>query len=127
MEGVEAAIRQQLSKLGSTIFELASLKVEFEKPWFLPASTVNEWRRVAVETLERKREEQYVREERIQSRQPQYPETTLSYLGNVTNKQARLFYKNHGVEKVMPGFEIIAEKGVALMFMKHCVKYEMGW
>ena len=127
LEGVEAAIRQQLSKLGSTIFELASLKVEFEKPWFLPASTVNEWRRVAVETLERKREEQYVREERIQSRQPQYPETTLSYLGNVTNKQARLFYKNHGVEKVMPGFEIIAEKGVALMFMKHCVKYEMGW
>jgi putative protease len=58
---------------------------------------------------------------------PQYPFQQLSYTGNVTNRLARQFYEACGVTEIAPGFEIKAEKGVPLMFTKHCIKYEMGW
>ena len=126
-DGVEENLRQQLGKLGATVFEATSIRIEISKPWFFPSSVVNEWRRQAVEKLEQNREAAYLRAQPANRTIAEYPEKRLTYLGNVTNVLAKQFYHHHGVEEVLPGFEVKAEKNVPLMFTKHCVKYEMGW
>ena len=88
---------------------------------------MSEWRRLAIEELEHVREAACVRESAAPKQDALFPEKKLSYLGNVTNKLSEEFYKEHGVDEVMPGFEIVADKDVALMFTKYCVKFEMGW
>lgn len=120
-------IKNQLSKLGNTIYEATDIQVEMSSPWFFPASQLSEWRRLAIELLDIEREKSYIRESRKDSVQTKFPENKLSYLGNVTNKLSESFYREHGVEEIMPGFEVIAEEGVPLMFTKHCIKFTMGW
>ncbi|MFM2290331.1 MAG: hypothetical protein RIS29_144 [Bacteroidota bacterium] len=126
-ETVQDNIRNQLSKLGNTIYEATDIRIELSEPWFFPASLLSEWRRLAIEELEQVREAAYVRESAAPKQDAHFPEKKLSYLGNVTNKLSEEFYKEHGVDEVMPGFEIVADKDVALMFTKYCVKFEMGW
>ncbi len=126
-EGLIENIKNQLSKSGNTIFENENIQVNIEQPWFFPASVLNEWRRVSFEKLEEQLLASYVRELPIQQLLATYPEEKLSYLGNVTNKLSEQFYLEHGVKEVMPGFEVKAEKGVPLMYTKHCIKYEMDW
>jgi putative protease len=126
-EGIEENIISQLSKTGNTIFETGEVNVNIEQPWFFPSSVLNDWRRISFEKFEEQLVASYVRELPIQPVAADYPEKRLSYLGNVTNKLSEQFYNEHGVAEVMPGFEVKAEKGVPLMFTKHCIKYEMGW
>jgi len=126
-EAVNDNIKNQLSKLGNTIYEATDIQVEISSPWFFPASKLGEWRRQAVEKLAEARANLYVRESKRQPISADFPLKQLSYLGNVTNKLAEEFYHEHGVEKVIPGFELKAEEGVPLMFTKHCIKFEMGW
>jgi len=126
-DGVIASISQQLGKLGATIFEAESIRVELQKPWFLAASVLNDWRRTAIDKLEQLREENYVRERPAERKAADYPLQKLTYLGNVTNALAKHFYETHGVTEVEPGFEVKAGNNVPLMFTKHCIKYEMGW
>ncbi len=45
----EQTIREQLSKLGDTPFLAEEVKVEWSKPYFLPISILNDWRRQVVE------------------------------------------------------------------------------
>lgn len=126
-EGIKENIISQLSKTGNTIFETREVSVDIEQPWFFPSSVLNDWRRISFEKFEEQLVAFYVRELPVQPVAADYPEEKLSYPGNVTNKLSKQFYYEHGVKEVMPGFEIKAEKGVPLMFTKHCIKYEMGW
>lgn len=126
-EGVQESIRQQLGKLGNSIFEARSIVTELSRPWFLPASVLNEWRRTIVEQLEEKRLNSYEREKPAPRQKADFPEKKLSYLGNVTNQLAHRFYTEHGVEELTPGFEIKADEDAVLMFTRHCIKFDMGW
>ena len=126
-ENVEPNIRQQLSKLGNSIYELQHLEIKLENAWFFPASVLSEWRRQAIEKLDEVRANNYVRELPRIAEHSDFPTKQLTYLGNVTNKNAEAFYREHGVEDIQPGFEIKHREGVPLMFTKHCIKYEMGW
>lgn len=126
-ESVDSNIRQQLSKMGNSIYELRNIETEMTAPWFFPASQLSEWRRIAVELLDEVRTGAYVAETAKTDLKTEFPLKKLTYLGNVTNHLARTFYLEHGVEEIMPGFEVKAMKGVPLMFTKHCIKYEMGW
>jgi len=120
-------IKNQLSKLGNTIYEALDITIEIDAPWFFPASRLSEWRRLAVEQLDEVREKANIRVLKHESKSATYPTTQLSYLGNVINSQAESFYREHGVEEIMPGFEVKAQEGVPLMFCKHCIKFNMGW
>ena len=126
-DAVNDNIKNQLSKLGNTIYEATDIQIKINEPWFFPASQLGDWRRQAVEKLDEERLNSYVRESKRESKSADFPLKQLSYLGNVTNKLAEEFYQEHGVEEVMPGFELKAEEGVPLMFTKHCIKFEMGW
>ena len=50
-ERAEAVVRQQLSKLGDTPFEAVEIVLHWSQPYFLPAATLNAWRRTATDTL----------------------------------------------------------------------------
>lgn len=126
-DAVSENIKNQLSRLGNTIYELRQTKIQLNSPWFLPASTLADWRRQTIERLDAERERTF---ERLPAKTPSpvlFPQKTLTYLGNVTNRLAEDFYHEHGVQTVLPGFEVKAEEGVPLMYTKFCIKYEMGW
>ncbi len=126
-EAVNENIKNQLSKLGNTIYEAKNIDIQINAPWFFPASQLSEWRRLAVEQLNDVREKSYIRETKRDAKRVVFPNKKLTYLGNVTNALSEAFYREHRVEEIMPGFEVKAEEGVPLMFCKHCIKYEMGW
>lgn len=126
-EKVYDNVQTQLSKSGQTIFSVQELVVNLLKPWFFPVSVLNEWRRKAFEELDAVRLQVYKRDLPVTRQYPVYPSKQLGYTGNVTNRLAKQFYEACGVTEIAPGFEIKAPQGVTLMFMKHCIKYEMGW
>lgn len=121
-------IAVQLGKLGNTPFEATRVDVMLSDNWFLPASVLADLRRQAVERLIETRRINYRRE--IAVLRPTvhpYPETSLTYLGNVANPKAEAFYRAHGVEHIAPAYEKEPVPDAVLMFCKHCIKYSMGW
>lgn len=127
-ETVKQNIVNQLSKLGNTIYEAKDVTIKTDADWFIPASLLNEWRRQIVDLLELEREKQYQRETRKAAVENiKFPETKLTYLGNVTNEKSAAFYRQFGVEEIMPGFEAKAEPNVPLMYCKYCIKHAVGW
>ncbi len=120
-------IKNQMAKMGNTIYEVTEIEVKIDSPWFFPASQLSEWRRLAVLQLDELRLNSYEREPKREAITTSFYSEKLSYLGNVTNAAAESFYREHGVNEVMPGFEVKAQEGVPLMYCKHCIKYTMGW
>ncbi|HAO20321.1 MAG TPA: collagenase-like protease, partial [Desulfobacteraceae bacterium] len=56
-----------------------------------------------------------------------YPETELSYSGNVLNQKAKKFYQRHGVVRIMPAAESgVDMHGKKVMTTKYCLNYEFG-
>lgn len=51
----EEAVREQLSKLGGTLYDLKKLEICMDNGLFLPISKINELRRAAVDALDEKR------------------------------------------------------------------------
>ena len=123
-----AALHEHLTRLGNTGYVAESLQLELSAPRFIPASALNTLRRAAIEALEKNREAARQRPARrpAATPPPPWPEETLSYLGNVFNRQARAFYAKHGVRLVEPAYECRQEKGeVALMVTRHCLRYSL--
>lgn len=121
--------REQLGRLGETIFQARDIQVRLSQPWFVPASQINALRRHAVASLEAARAQAYQRLARAQPVHPPvpYPEDTLSYLANVFNHKARDFYARHGVRVIAAAYEAHEEEGeVSLMITKHCVRYSLS-
>ena len=124
-----AALRENLGKLGGTLFEARHIGIAFSEPWFLPASKANTLRRDAVASLEAARQAAFQRLPRAQPVEPPvpYPEDTLSYLANVFNGVAAGFYAKHGVKVIGAAYESHEELGeVSLMITKHCVRWSLS-
>lgn len=125
-ERAEATLRENLAKLGNTDFLAAGVTLEWQQPWFVPASAVNALRREVIEKLEAVRAAAWQRPPRREAVVPPavYPEDTLSYLANVYNTKARQFYEKHGVKAIAAAYEANEELGeVSLMITKHCLRY----
>jgi len=123
----EAGLRENLAKLGATIFQPIDINLNLSQAWFVPASAINALRREAVEKLETARRMAFERLPRATSKPANYPEDSLSYLGNVFNSRARDFYARHGVKLIAAAYESHEEEGeVSLMITKHCVRYSLS-
>lgn len=122
-------LRTQLAKLGGTPYELTEpADIRLTEEWFIPASAITEWRRQTVERLTAARRMNYRRELAVwKPTHHAYPATTLTYLGNVMNGEARRFYLDHGVKAVAPAYEKQPADGAVLMFCRHCLRYSLGW
>lgn len=121
-------IRRTLSKTGSTAYRVCHVHVESSPVPFIPASVLSEARRQAVANHDRMRLMTYVRKTKTDSKdgRQEYPERRLSYLGNVHNRLAAEFLREHGVTDIAPSFERQPQSDVALMFCRHCVRYLVG-
>ncbi len=122
-------LREQLARLGDTLFTPLDIALDLSQPWFVPASVLNTLRRDAVTALEEARARALQRLPRAQPVEPPtpYPEDTLSYLANVYNHKARDFYAKHGVRVIAAAYESQEEEGeVSLMITKHCVRYSLS-
>lgn len=123
----EASLRDNLGKLGATMFQPLDIRLNLPQPWFVPASAINALRREAIEALEAARRSAFQRLPRATPQPAIYPEDSLSYLGNVFNSRARDFYARHGVKLIAAAYESHEEEGeVSLMITKHCVRYSLS-
>lgn len=124
----EENLKTQLAKLGNTPFEAERVDIDFTDNWFLPASVLADFRRQAIEKLIAARRINYRRELAVlRPTTHTFPQTTLTYLGNVMNARAASFYAGHGVASIAPAFEQTPVEKAVLMFCKHCLRYSMGW
>ena len=125
----ENRLRENLSRLGDTLFQPLDVALNLNGPRFVPASQLNALRREAVERLEATRAAAWHRLPRAKPVEPPvpYPEDTLSYLANVFNHKARDFYAKHGVKVIAAAYESHEEEGeVSLMITKHCVRFSLS-
>ncbi|KAA6317015.1 putative protease YdcP, partial [termite gut metagenome] len=120
-------IKAQLGKLGDTPFIAERIDIDFTEDWFIPVSVLTAFRRQATEKLVAARRITFRQETKAMNPifHP-FPQTTLTYLGNVSNSQATAFYRDHGVTDIHPAYEQEPVKGAVLMFCKHCLRYSMG-
>jgi putative protease len=128
-ERAEASLRENIGKLGNTIYAARSVTVDWSQPWFVPASAVNALRRDAIEKLEAARAANMPKWVRAEAITPPviYPETSLSYLANVYNQAARDFYARHGVKLIANAYEAHTEAGeVPVMVTKHCLRFSFN-
>jgi len=124
----EAAIRNQLSKLGDSIFSLSDLAINLKSPYFIPVRALNEMRRQTLSRLEEGRDRKYTRKTAVIARNTYpYPQPSLDYRGNVLNKKAVAFYTRHGVKSIEEAFETHRDpRGKVIMTTRYCIRYELG-
>jgi 23S rRNA 5-hydroxycytidine C2501 synthase len=120
-------IKQQLSKIGDSIFMPRNIDLKFSEPLFIPSRTINELRREACLQLQQKRFNAYERKEiKRMSNQFPYYKKQLGYDENISNILAEKFYRKHGVESIEKAFELTSKKsGQILMTSKYCIRKEL--
>lgn len=127
-EQAQDTIRTQLTRLGASEYQCSEFTLDLSTPWFLAPSVLNKLRRETLDLLTEAREKnrpKIIKE--FQKNDAPFPDKTLSYLGNVLNKDAVAFYLRHGVTKIAPA----AESGVNLtgkqvMTTKYCLARQLG-
>jgi len=121
-------INTQLQKLGDTVFKANNIEIHTKDTYFIPNSHLANSRREGIHLLLEKRLSLLPQTHKHnQANKLVYPENELSYLGNVMNKKAELFYKQAGVEHLDSAFEKLPPQHPILMQTKHCMKYSLGW
>lgn len=122
-------IAKEIGKLGNTCFKAESVKISLDEERFIPASAISDARRKTVEKLLSARRINYRRNiARItKDNATPFPEQQTDYRGNVMNKLAEQFYKEHNCEVTEPAYEASYVKGREVMHCKHCIKYAFGW
>lgn len=145
-------IRQQLSKMGNTIFECDEVVLAGDlENYFIPNSVLSEIRRDLIETategiqnivdrslvkgvveeifsapyqLNQAGEHELNPEKFVW--QPAYGK--WPYLYNIANRSAEHFYKTHGMKHIEPAFEVEQPKGESLIMQcRHCIRYSLGY
>lgn len=124
-------LKQNLSKMGNTIFEVKDIDIETTQAYFFPSSVINGWRREITEKLMAARLQAHPRPKgNLQLNKdvifPMNAQKELTYTANIMNKKADDFYHQHGAMKTAPAFEITQPTGAIVMTCKHCIKYALG-
>ena len=130
LDNQEDNIIRQLSRLGNTPVRAVSVRVSMSGNYFVPSYLLSEMRRKAVARLILVRRILHRREIgrwKKPATLPAFPTAELSWLGNVSNSKAEAFYRAHAVGAIAPAFELAPPENVPLMFLKHCLRYSMGW
>jgi putative protease len=128
-EAALATIEKQLGKMGGTHYECTFVRVDVDPVPFLPIAAINGLRRDVLAALDAERQAAYPRWRggAIKNNIP-FPDTGLSFSGNVLNQSAEAFYRRHGVMKIEPAAESgRAMTGSRVMTTKHCIKHQLGW
>ncbi|MEZ4386458.1 MAG: U32 family peptidase [Candidatus Krumholzibacteriia bacterium] len=123
-----ATVLKQLAKLGETEFACRRIEVADDWRFFLPVAVLNDLRRQAVAALRERRLGERPRAvgRMIVDASP-YPDSELTFLGNVLNRKAEQFYRRHGVTAIEPAAEAGLDlRGRVVMTTHYCLKYQQG-
>lgn len=122
----EEALRRQLSRSGDTIFEVRNIHINEVR--FAPMSVVGALRREVFEKLEKERLKKHRSSEPfVEKRDIKYPISVLVPQDNVTNRLAREFYTDHGVEEIAEGLDCRATtSGEQVVISDYCIRREIG-
>jgi collagenase-like PrtC family protease len=127
-EVVEINWKNQLSKLGETVFFPVEFSYDLENSYFIPLSILNEWRKNIIKKLSEIRTKNYPKisvEHKKTSHL--YHEKKLDYTYNVSNSLSKIFHERHGAEVIDDAFEMQKiTKDRIVMTTKHCLKYFLG-
>ncbi|MGC9348545.1 MAG: peptidase U32 family protein [Anaerolineae bacterium] len=120
--------RRQLTKTGDTAFRCDDVIINWDIPYFLPFSALNELRRRALDALaEVRASNRPTMQSTLQKNDIPYPETRLSFRGNALNERAVAFYRRHGVQEIEPAAESGLDlRGRVVMTTRYCLKEELG-
>ena len=120
-------LRTQAARSGDTPFDVQRVEVTGAE-WFVPLSLAGALRREALAELRRLRVAR-VPEHRILAEDPcaPYPAAALSAEGNVTNRLAERFYRDHVVTRIERGLDLEASTaGRRVMRSAYCIRREIG-
>ncbi len=126
IDKARSQIDTQLRKLGNTIFISHDVTIAPSFACFIPAAELNEMRRQVVQKLEDVRLNNYrIGTAERMSSEARFPVRELDYHGNIANRFAKDFYRQHGVEVMGDAFELQDNhREKILMTTKHCIKYQ---
>ena len=121
-------IQRQLAKLGASEYYCSELIVDLTEPWFIALSALNELRRETLEQLTNIRlQNRPGIIKKFKKTDVPFPEKTLSYLGNILNRDAVAFYTRHGVGTIAPAAESgLDMAGKKVMTTKYCIARQLG-
>jgi len=127
-EMAEHTIKQQLAKLGDTMFSLHTFTLDWQRPFFIQKSVLNQARRELCEMLTKKSVIKQRTNRRHLPKISMKNSQQLDYTANVLNDKARTFYERQGVQVN----ELAAESGLDMhgrrvMTTRYCLKKELGW
>lgn len=122
------ARRRVLEKVGGTIYNITHI-TDNVGSIFIPASTLAELRRNAIEKLDMAQRIRFKYDYRLPEDRSAIPPmgSTLSYHDNVSNRLAQQFYNEHGVTKINPALEVKQpDHELIVMTTRYCLRREMG-
>ncbi len=133
IELAKSSIINQLSKR-SDIFKFEAAIADTSSIMFYPAAYLNSLRRDAANELSlQKRRDSEIELKKIKNRlsfkadEINLPKgVKTDYRLNSSNKLSALLYKEAGISKIEPAYEIAPPKEAELMRMKYCIKSELG-
>jgi len=127
-ELVEDSWKKQFSRLGDTVFCARDFSFEASKPYFVPMSILNDWRRSLISELSKTRAGNYPKAfAKNKKTDHPYPYKELDYSFNVSNSLSRAFYQRHGAKVLEASFEQQKDvRGKKLMTTRHCLRYFLG-
>ena len=138
-------MRQQLSRLGNTVYEASEVVIDSGvAALFVPSSVLSDMRRQVVEALDQLlsghsdssgHSDFFDHSDSSDHSAPSMPPvySRYSYLYNVANETARQFYADHGLPHVGKAFERgnihpDAGKGAPLLMQcRHCIRRLLGY
>jgi collagenase-like PrtC family protease len=133
------SIKEQLSKLGQTMYVSIDVEIKLTTLPFIPTSRLNELRREVIDSLTKLRLAYYIKQqhehatEAFNNRNTEealttpYPLSNLTFQANVVNNLATKFYQRHGVKTIDPGLEVQSDfKNKQVMIAHHCLKFTFG-
>lgn len=136
----QAHVQTLLMKSPYAEFVVKECQLRWNNDYFLPSSLWTSQRNRLYELFVKVRQIQYPKEEYAM---PQtyhaYPQSELSYLGNVLNSKAQAFYQQHQVQRISPALEAkdsardvvrnsvraTMRDPVELMRCKHCLRFAL--
>lgn len=120
-------IRKQMARSGDTPFDVRHVDPG-DGRWFVPVSLLAALRREGLEELLRRRLACPVSHRWLpEDRGAPFPRRQLTAADNVTNHLSGLFYRDHGVEHIEPGFDAgTPTVGRRVMECTYCIRREMG-